>query len=142
MDSPSHSLAFLLSLGAFPLACAGDDGGSSETSTTGSANTTGEPTTSGSGSAASTESGSTGGTSEGTGETSGGGLCEEYAAKYVECLRGTIPEVTSECMMSLEDALTFYGEECQAATKTMLECYAGGTCEDFWLFRVLRGSLA
>ncbi|MEZ4452906.1 MAG: hypothetical protein R3B09_25835 [Nannocystaceae bacterium] len=149
-SSSSRSLFFLLSLGTIPLACTDGSGESeSETSSgTTSASTT-MGTTEGTATAGTATAGTatdgtttdgttTDGTATGTAtstttsetSTTGvpGGLCEDYAAKQVECdPRNSYDEALAYCT----DDLAKYAEispECLAAAEDYYTCEASAAC--------------
>ena len=155
MDPSCRHLAFLLSLGAVPLACTGDDtsttSDSDTASSTGTATTTATATDTTTGSA--TETGGTGTdsgtdgttttdstgdetagetTSETTGETTGGGsLCEDFANFYVECSdEGTYRSGLAYCMAFLDSAV-LYGEDCLSAFESLIKCQTTQTCREY-----------
>lgn len=133
-------LAFLLSLGGVPLACSGDDGAGSESSTTGSEGTATESTTTGS--TGSTDSEGTGENTSTAGETSssstvgettggGGSVCEGFATKYAECNpEGDLAMALDGCALSLELYAEGYEGGCVEAAESWLSCYAGATCAE------------
>ncbi len=161
MDPSCRHLAFLLSLGAVPLACTGDDtsttSDSDTASTTGSATTTATDTTTGSatdtggtgtdsGTDATTTTDSTGDetagettgqttsetTSETTGQTTGGGsLCEDFANFYVECSDEGTYRSGLAYCMAALDSGELYGEDCLSAFESLIKCQTTQTCREY-----------
>lgn len=159
MDPSCRHLAFLLSLGAVPLACTGDDSSTSSdtdtASTTGTASTAGTDTATGTATGTATETGGTGtdsgtdsGTASGTdattattgdettgettSETTGGGsLCEDFANFYAECSEdGTYRSALAYCTAFLDTAAT-YGEDCLSAFESVIKCQTAQTCREY-----------
>lgn len=146
MDAPSsRGLVFLLSLGAIPLGCSDGDGESDTEATTATATaTTTGTTTAGTGTATTTGGTTTGSASEtgtSTMTTAGSdtddttttgepaGLCEDYAARAIECYpRDSFRDALQYC----QDDLAKYAEigpECEAAAVDYYKCVAAAPCE-------------
>lgn len=126
--SHSHGLAFLLSLGAIPLACADGKDDASAGETTGPTGT--DATTSTAGTTASTTAASTTAATTDPTETTGmststtGGLdelCGMYAQKSVECYAET-PEVWLCYCQNRRDFAEAVGPACQQAMDAYFEC--------------------
>ncbi|MEZ4380549.1 MAG: hypothetical protein R3A79_04340 [Nannocystaceae bacterium] len=146
MDASYRHLAFLMSLGAIPLGCAGDDASSGSDSATTSTTTTDATTSTGttgdsststaatgtdSDSAATTDASTT--ASETTGDTTTGGpegACATWAAKYVECFPGdgSYREVINECETARDSYIDSYGEACGVAFEGFFACLGEASC--------------
>lgn len=130
--STYRGLTFLLSLGALPIACNPEkggttDGGSGGTTADDGTSSDGGVTTSGSTGAGSTDTGSTGSTD--TGGTSG--ACAAYVAFKVMCdpsLAGMEAQLLADCETERKKTAIIYGEACVAPLDAANECVAMSGC--------------
>jgi hypothetical protein len=114
MNSHYHHLAFLLSLGGVPLACAGDDaGGDGEPAATAGTLGTAAPDM-----------------SSGTGDEAS--LCEKWAEQSVECRPedGAFEEVVTVCEATFSEGAAKPG--CHAALAEYYTCYTAAICDPAW----------
>lgn len=133
MDSTTYrGIAFLLSLGALPIACepnedGGTDDGTGGTSdaTDGAGTTSGAPTTSSDGTTG--ESGTTGGMGDPAGSCA---LYVEYVKRCNPDGEETEAELYSYCSMTRKRVEAVYGPDCLVAHDAVNECLATIACDD------------